>query len=345
MDFEQNSSQIPPMPPIYNVIQNTPVVPKRRGWKIFWGIITTFSILANITLLLLLVGVVAVFATGQRGFLTEDVIQAGPKTTKIAVISVNGIIDDMRSKDVYDQIKTAKSDSKVKGLIIRVDSPGGMVSSSDQIYNEISKYRRETNKPVVAFMQGIAASGGYYTTVSCDKIIAEPTVITGSIGVIMGHFVLQELLEQKLGIQPVIIKSGPKKDWPSPFQMVTDEQKQYLQDKVITPAYERFVQLVAEGRSAVLTIDDVRRLADGSIYSANEALDEKLIDQIGYLDDAINLAKALAKLEQAEVIEYRKPFSLSDVLSAGSAGSLKITGSALYELSTPKVMYLWNGSR
>jgi protease IV len=345
MDFEQNSGQAPPTPPIYNVIQSAPAAPKKRGWKIFWGIITTFSILANVILLLLLLVVAAVFATGQRGFLTEDVIQAGPKTTKIAVISVNGIIDDMRSKDVYEQIKTAKSDSKVKGLIIRVNSPGGMVSSSDQIYNEISKYRRETNKPVVAFMQGIAASGGYYAAVSCDKIIAEPTVITGSIGVIMGHFVLQELLEQKLGIQPVIIKSGPKKDWPSPFQMVTDEQKQYLQDKVITPAYERFVQLVAQGRSAVLTIDDVRRLADGSIYSAKEALDEKLIDQIGYLDDAINLTKALAKLDDAEVIEYRKPFSLSDILSAGSAGSLKITSSALYEFSTPKVMYLWSGGQ
>ena len=342
MDFEQNNNQTP-LPPIYNVIQNAPAVPKRRGWKIFWGIITTFSILANVILLLLLVGVAAIFATGQRGFLTEEVIQAGPKTTKIAVISVNGIIDDTRSSDVYEQIKTARSDSRVKGLIIRIDSPGGIVSSSDQIYNEISKYRRETNKPVVAFMQGIAASGGYYAAVSCDKIIAEPTAITGSIGVMMGHFVLQELLEQKLGIQPVIIKSGPKKDWPSPFQMVTDEQKQYLQDKLITPAYERFVQLVAEGRSAVLTIDDVRRLADGSIYSAKEALDEKLIDQIGYLDDAVNLVKALAELEQAEVIEYRKPFSLSDILSAGSAGSLKITSSALYEFSTPKIMYLWSG--
>jgi protease-4 len=345
MDFEQNNSQTPPTPPIYNVIQNTPAVPKRRGWKIFWGIITTFSILANVILLLLLVGVAAVFVTGQKGFLTEEVIQAGPKTTKIAVISVNGIIDDARSSDVYEQIKTAKSDSRVKGLIVRINSPGGMVSSSDQIYNEISKYRRETNKPVVAFMQGIAASGGYYTAVSCDKIIAEPTVITGSIGVIMGHFVLQELLEQKLGIQPVIIKSGSKKDWPSPFQMVTDEQKQYLQDKVITPAYERFVQLVAEGRSAVLTIDDVRRLADGSIYGAKEALGEKLIDQIGYLDDAINLVKAMTKLEQAEVIEYRKPFSLSDIMSSGGAGSLKITSSSLYEFSTPKVMYLWSGGR
>jgi protease-4 len=342
MDFEQNNNQTPP-PPIYNVIQNAPAVPKRRGWKIFWGIITTFSILANVILLLLLVGVAAIFATGQRGFLTEEVIQAGPKTTKIAVISVNGIIDDTRSSEVYEQIKTAKSDSRVKGLIIRIDSPGGMISSSDQIYNEISKYQRETNKPVVAFMQGIAASGGYYAAVSCDKIIAEPTAITGSIGVIIGHFVLQELLEQKLGIQPVIIKSGPKKDWPSPFQMVTDEQKQYLQDKLVTPAYERFVQLVAESRSEVLTIDDVRRLSDGSIYSAKEALDEKLIDQIGYLDDAINLVKALAELEQAEVIEYRKPFSLSDILSAGSAGSLKITSSALYEFSTPKIMYLWSG--
>ncbi len=350
MEFEQNNNQSPPPPqtppPIYNMIQGVPPVQqpkKRRGWKIFWGIVTTLSILANIILFLALIGVAAVFAAGQRGFFTEEVIQTGPKTTKIAVISIKGVIDDQQSQDVYQQLKTARNDSRVQGLIIRINSPGGMVSSSDQIYNEILKYRHETNKPVVAFMEGLAASGGYYAAVSCDRIIAEPTTITGSIGVIMGHFVLQGLLEEKLGIVPVIVKSGPKKDWPSPFQMVTDEQKQYLQDKLITPAYERFVQLVADSRSELLTMDDVRRLADGSIYGAREALTEKLIDEIGYLDDAIELTKTLAGIEQAEVVEYRKPFSLSDILSSEGRGSLKISSSTLYEFSTPKVMYLWSG--
>jgi protease-4 len=190
-------------------------------------------------------------------------------------------------------------------------------------------------------MQGVAASGGYYVSVGCDQIVAEPTAITGSIGVIGGHFVLQQLLEEKLGIQPVIFKSSEKKDWPSPFQQVTEEQRRYIQDKLITPAYDRFVQVVDEGREE-LTLDDVKRLADGSIYGAKEALSEKLIDKIGYIDEAIEQVKLLAGIEKAQVVEYRKPFSFADFLSSRSGNILKINRSTLYELSTPQVLYLWS---
>ena len=349
MDFEQNNgrteaSQPQPLEPVSGLAESTPPVakkPKKRtGWRIFWGIVLALSVLANIALFLMLVGVVAVFATGQRGVFTEEVIQAGPRTTKIAVITLRGVIDDEQAKDVYRQLKSAREDKRVKGLIIWVNSPGGMVSASDEIHSEILKYRDKTGKPVVAFMQGLAASGGYYTSVACEKIVAEPTAITGSIGVIMGHFVFQELLEEKLGIQPVVIKSGLKKDWPSPFQPLTDEQRQYLQDKLINPAYERFVQLVADGRTS-LTLADVRLLADGSIYGAQEALDEKLIDEIGYLDEAIELVKSLAGIEDAHVVEYRKPFSLADFLNSRSS-ILKLNRTTLYEFSTPQVMYLWS---
>ncbi|MEE9371369.1 MAG: signal peptide peptidase SppA, partial [Sedimentisphaerales bacterium] len=241
---------------------------------------------------------------------------------------------------VYRQIKSARQDKRVKGLILRVNSPGGTISGSDQICNEILKYREKEEKPVVAFMQGVAASGGYYVSVPCDKIVAEPTAITGSVGVIAGIFVLQELLEEKLGIQPAIVKSGEKKDWPSPFRPFTEEQRKYIEDKLITPAYERFVQIVADGREA-LTLADVKRLADGSIYGAQEALDEKLIDKIGYLDEAIEEVKSLAGIEKARVIEYRKPFSFADFLGSYSKSFLKIDKTTLYELTTPQVLYLW----
>jgi protease-4 len=254
---------------------------------------------------------------------------------------VQGIINGEKARDIYSQIKTAKEDERVKGLIIRVNSPGGTISGSDQIYNEILKYRSEEDKPVVAFMQGVAASGGYYTSVACEKIIAEPTTITGSVGVIAGHFIFQELLEQKLGILPVIFKSGEKKDWPSPFQPITEEQRQYIQEKLIAPAYNRFVQVVADGRES-LTLADVKRLADGSIYGAEEALAEKLIDKIGYLDEAIEQVKSLAGIEKAQVVEYRRPFSLSYLLSSRSKNILKIDRTTLYELSTPQVLYLWS---
>ncbi|UCC21853.1 MAG: signal peptide peptidase SppA [Planctomycetota bacterium] len=349
MDFEQDNnlsgpgqpeSSSPP-PPISQV--TVPVIekPKRRtGWRIFWGIILVLSVLANIALFMILIGVVAVFAAGQRGIFTEEVIQDGPRTTKIAVIKLEGIIDGTQANGLYQQMKVARKDERVKGLIIRVNSPGGTISGSDQIYNEILKYRQEEEKPVVAFMQGVAASGGYYTSVACEKIIAEPTTITGSVGVMAGHFVLQELLENKLGIQPVVFKSGEKKDWPSPFEAVTDEQRQYIEEKLIGPAYNRFVQVVADGRGE-LTLTDVERLADGSIYSVQEALDEKLIDEIGYLDEAIELVKSLAGVEEAMVVEYEKPFSLAGFLGAQTSNILRINKRTLYELSSPQVLYLW----
>ncbi len=345
MDFEQNNTEPsrPSSGPVAPSAQGLPVAEtakKRAGWRIFWGIILALSVLANIALFLMLIGVVAVFAAGQKGIFTEEVIQDGPRTKKIAVINVRGIIDDEQAQDVYGQLKRARVDKRVKGIILRVNSPGGTISASDQIYNEIRKYRDAEDKPVVAFMQGIAASGGYYTSVACDKIVAEPTAITGSVGVIAGYLVLQELLEDKLGIQPVIVKSGEKKDWPSSFRAPADEEIQYLQEKLITPAYERFVQVVAEGRES-LSLYDVRQLADGGIYGATEALDEKLIDKIGYLDEAIKEVKSLAGIEEAQVVEYRKPFSLAGFLSLLSKNVLKIDRTMLYELSTPQRLYLW----
>jgi len=346
MDFEQNNNHIEPSNPqlVPNTVPSTPPVVKtprkQTGWKIFWGITLTLSVLANIALFLVLIGLVAIFIAGQESMLTEEVIQSGPRTCKIAIITIDGVIDGEKSQDIYAQLNKAGGDRLVKGLIIRVNSPGGTISASDQICNEIRKYRKKESKPVVAFMQGVAASGGYYVSVACDKIVAEPTAITGSIGVIAGHFVLQQLLEEKLGIQPAVFKSGEKKDWPSPFQPVTEEQRQYIQDKLINPAYNRFVQVIVEGRDS-LTIDDVKRLGDGSIYCAEEALNEKLIDEIGYLDDAVEQVKVLAGIEKAHLVEYQHPFSFSDLLNSRNGSIPKIDRSTLYELSTPQVLYLW----
>ena len=346
MGLEPNDNQIqpPPIPAYAPMPAAAPVKKSRSGWRIFWSIILTISILANIVLLLTLIGAAAIIATGQAGMFSEEVMQEGPRTTKIAVINIQGVIDDEKTQDIHSQLKSATKDSRIKALIIRVNSPGGRVSSSDEIYNEIREYRKKTDKPVVAFMQGIAASGGYYTSVACDKIIAEPTAITGSVGVIMGYFVLQQLLEEKLGILPVVIKSGLKKDWPSPFQPPTEEQQQYLKDKLVKPAYERFVEIVAKGRPS-LTIDDVRRLADGSIYGSQEALNEKLIDSIGYFDDAVKEAKSLAGIEEAQVVEYRRQFSFADILGPRGKSILKITKTTLYEFSTPEVLYLWSADQ
>ena len=313
---------------------------KGTGWKIFLGIILCFSIVANVVLLLALAVSITLFAAGKSGYFIEKVLEKGPAANKIAVIRIEGIINNKLSEDVSQQIKAAKEDKNVKAVIFRTNSPGGGIGASDRIYDQICRFRTETGKPAVAFMETVAASGGLYTSCGCDKIIAEPTTITGSIGVIMGHLILQDLFELKLGIKPVIVKSGPKKDWPTTFEPVTEEQIAYLNDKLITPAYERFVNAVANSRKDILTVEQIRALADGSIYNASEALENKLIDEIGYMPEAIALAKSLAGVSDAKVFEYTKPFSFENLLESKTL--FKLNRDTLYELTTPQLMYLWD---
>ena len=343
------SSPEPPPPPHFQAPPGPPVgywpvaaaePKKRKGWKVFWSIILILSIFGNIVLFLGMLGFAALVVVGHEGVMNEAVIQAGPSTTKIAVVRLEGMIDERKVREVYRQLKIAREDSRVKGIILRVNSPGGTISGSDDIYNEL---KNKTDKPVVAFMQGVAASGGYYASVACDRIMAEQTVITGSIGVIAGWFVVKDLLETKLGIEPVFVKSGPRKDWPSSFDSPTPEVKQYLQEKLIGPAYERFLEVVADGRKEKLTVSEVRELADGSIYGAKEALEKKLIDSIGYLDDVIAEVMQLAGISEAMVVEYRRPFSLVDSLMSRGEESYKLDRSTLYKLGTPEVLYLWRG--
>jgi len=331
-----NSTQPQSVPPVY-----TPEN-KRKGSvrRIFWSIFLTLSILTNIVLFLMLMGVGVLVATGP---MLEEVIREGPAGTKIAVVSIEGVIYDEQAENVYRQLKTARNDEQVKAVIIKIDSPGGTISASDQIHQEILKFREQSRKPVIAFMQGTADSGGYYASVACEKIIAEPTTITGSIGVISSYLVLEELLENKLGVQPIVVKSGEKKDWPSSYRAPTEAEIDYIQNKLIKPSLEIFINVVAKGREKSLSLSEVRNLADGSIFGAQEALENKLIDDIGYLDDAINSIKAIAGITDAQVVRYRQPFSLGSLIGIKSEQNLlKINRNTLYELGTPQTLYLWS---
>jgi protease-4 len=352
----QPSSPVPPQaPPVCNIPDFTNMIyeptPKKKGsgWKIFWGIVITLSLLANGFMLLAMIGMgAALIGSGVSGTdegVVEKTLVEGARMKKIAVIGIKGIIDDKMSDWVKRQIKTAQDDGAVKAIIVLIDSPGGAVSSSDQIHYTISRFKEHTQKPVLAFMQSIAASGGYYSAVACDQIMAEPTVITGSIGVIMNHLVIKGLLEEKLGINPVTIKSGPRKDWPSMFNETTEEEKQYLTEKVITPAYERFVALVVEGRKDVLSEQAIRQLADGSIFTAPEAVEKKLIDELGYFDDAVAKAEKMAHIANAHVVTYEEVFSLRSILGAQSNSRISLESQILEKLAAPRLLYLWDGKR
>ena len=316
---------------------------KKSPFRILWRILFGLSIIGNFFLFLLLIGlVVAAVGTRGDGFFIEDTIVSGDGANKIVVIRLEGIINGELSDELCKQFRAVEKDVEVKAVIVRTITPGGGVAASDRIHHEISRLRSRTGKPVVAFMQTVAASGGYYTSVACDRIIAEPTVITGSIGVIMNHMVLKDLLEEKLGVRAITIKSGEKKDWPSVFEETTEEQKKYLYDKLISPAYGRFVNLVADGRSDHLTYMEVKKLADGSIYSAQEAMDEHLIDGIGYIEEAISVAEELAGISGAKVVEYKRPFSFATLMRAESRFGFSLDRDSLQELTVPRLEYLWN---
>lgn len=321
---------------------------KGSGWKVFLGIVLVLSILANGLMLVIMIGMGAVLAgssASAESGVVEKVLLDGQRANKIAVVNIEGVIDGEMSRWVLKQIKAAEDDKNVKALIVRIDSPGGGVAASDQIHHYISRFKQHTNKPVLGFMQSIAASGGYYSAVACDHIMAEHTVITGSIGVIMNHLVLKDLLEEKLGISPVTLKSGERKDWPSMFNETTDEEKQYLMERVITPAYDRFVKLVAEGRKDVLSGEQIRELADGSIYTAQQALDIGLIDAIGYFDDAVYKAEQMANISDARVVTYTAPFSFFSMMGMQSKRTINIERDILEKLAAPRILYLWDGKK
>ncbi len=337
------SSPPPPAPP--QPAYQPPERPRKRFriWRVFWGILFTLSVLANVVFFVMLIGMVLYVASGQtRRFYDQAVVREGPRGTKIVMVNVEGMIHSQQADNVYRQLDAARKDSSVRALIVRVNSPGGTISGSDRIYREIQRYQEDTGQPVVAFMEGVAASGGYYASVACDRIVAEPTAITGSIGVVMSYFVFQDLMENKLGVQPVFLAKGDKKDWPSSYRAPKQEELDYIDERLLDPAYERFVKIVQEGRSRELTPGQVRQLADGSIYGAPRALQEKLIDKVGYLDDAIAEVKTLAGLQDAQVVEYRRPFSFMDMLTAKSPNALKLNRETLYELSAPEVLYMWS---
>jgi protease-4 len=213
---------------------------------------------------------------------------------KVALVRVEGPI--IEAKTIVEEIKGYVKDSSVRAIVLRVDSPGGGVVPSQEIYNEVKKARAV--KKVVVSMGSVAASGGYYISAPADRIVANPGTITGSIGVIMVVPNLKGLLE-KVGIKTEVVKSGKNKDLASVFRGIGDEERQIIQG-VMDDVHEQFIAAVAEGRK--MEIDKTRKISDGRIFSGRQAIGVGLVDEIGDLDDAVKVAGKLAGIDGEPVV-------------------------------------------
>jgi protease IV len=209
---------------------------------------------------------------------------------KVGVIEIVGAITD--SKTIVDQIKTFREEDAVKAIVLRIDSPGGGVGASQEIYREIQ--RTVSEKTVIASMGSVAASGGYYVAAACDGIVANPGTITGSIGVIMGYTNFEELLS-KIGLTPVVIKSGEYKDLGSPVRAMTSEEQSLLQELTLK-IHRQFVDAIADGRG--MPIEQVEAIADGRIFTGQEAETLGLVDRLGNVQDAIQWAGELGGIKE-----------------------------------------------
>ncbi len=226
---------------------------------------------------------------------------------KVAVIDLTGIIT--KSDATIKLIHTYRDDPSIKAIVIRIDTPGGSVAPVQEIYSELQKIE----KPIVASMGGTAASGGYYVACAADTIMANPGTLTGSIGVIM-QFTRMKGLYDKIGLEHQVIKSGEFKDTGSPFRSLTEEEQTVLQ-ATVDNVYNQFVDTIFEARQSLLSRSEIAELADGRIFSGQQALDLKLLDRLGNLPEAIELAGELANIDgKPKVVRKEKKTSLLEQL-------------------------------
>ena len=217
----------------------------------------------------------------------------------VGVLQIEGAIDD--SRDVVGELKRFKEAPWIKAIVVRIDSPGGAVAPTQEIFDQLQKTKKK--KPLIASMGSMATSGGYYIASACDKIIANPGTLTGSIGVIMQLTNVEDLMK-KVGVKGYNIKSGANKDIGSPFQPLSPEGREILQS-LVDNVHSQFISAVAKGRG--MNESQVRKLADGRVYSGAQAKELGLVDQFGTLDDAIEFAAKRVGLEENPAVYYSSP--------------------------------------
>lgn len=345
MSEPQNENAASPTPPPYQIVVKTGGTGSRMlAWMGWIGFIFCFLYL------------VAQFTVlhdylDNSGGVTEQ-LHSGTESAKnkIAVISVTGVI--MQGDGfVKQQIDRVRADKSVKAVVLRLNTPGGTVTGSDYLYHHLKRLRKEREIPIVVSMGSIAASGGYYIAMSVgdqkQSIYAEPTTTTGSIGVIVPHYDVSGLLE-KYNIKDDSILSHERKQMLAMTRPIKPEHRKILQDYV-DQAFQRFKQIVHEGRSVyrdqagkVVDPKSGRDLATGEIFTAAKAKEYGLIDEIGFIEDAIARAKELADLKDSavRVVKYKRPVSLMNLTGFASASKRPSELEMLLDLTTPRAYFL-----
>lgn len=290
--------------------------------------------------------------------LVEKVVE-GEGRPKLLLLDIAGFISEKepdgaplaRKKPslvsrVRESLRKAEQDEDIAGVIVRINSPGGTVAASDIIYHEIKEFVSRKKVPVYACITGMGTSGAYYIATAADLITAHPTAVTGSIGVILLNFNLEGLLG-KIGVTEKSIKSGTKKDIMSPFRASTEEERRIMQD-IIDSFARRFVDVIMARKNNQLERQELEKLADGRVYTAEQAVAAKLIDRTEYLDDTINGMKKELGIKEARVVSYYRPgdyrgsiYSTPDTGAASGVNLININADGLEMLSSPQFLYLW----
>lgn len=291
------------------------VIPKGPFWKRH-KVLTGFLIISTIMTVLLAIGIITLVREVGKEFEKESDMMtiSGSGEKKIALINIDGIIvetspggglesfsDEYASaRRIKNALQEIEQDTDVKALVLRINSPGGSAAASEEIVSEIKNFKARTNLPVISYFSDVAASGGYYVAMASDTIIANPNTMTGSIGVIISYLNLKGLAD-RYGVRQIVYKSGELKDLGNSFENPTEEENRVMQG-LIDDAYKNFVDIIVQGRR--LDEETVRRLADGRIYSASQAVSNKLVDREGLFEDAIAEARIKAGLTEASVVEF-----------------------------------------
>lgn len=328
----ESSPEAPPSRPASTpetVATSAPPVPPRGSKRpLFWGLLGGC----------LLLFVVLTIGSAALAYWSRGTAPAWRLSNSIAVVAIEGEIWESRS--IVEKLQEYRDDQRIEGIIVRIDSPGGAIVPSQEIYSAILEIRRESNKPIVASMAGLAASGGYYIASACDRIVANPGSVTGSIGVIAQWLNYEGVLEWAR-ITPVTITSGGMKDLGNPFREMSAEEREYF-EALLGQMHDQFIDAVLEGREGKFTREKLVEIADGRIYSGAQALELGLVDDLGTMWDAVDIAGDMAGIDDPRLI-WPRPYrpNLFDMLF-GSAHPENVVNRLLPQNSRrPVLLYRW----